>query len=129
MVLTSERKVRKLFIKFAIWNKFPKADNLLKQYPECEMPWQKAFEEASMKNVYSACRWIYNNAKQREVMLDIHFRNNEILATPIKLGYIDDIKFIIKLAPDYQWLEMDNIKEMIEKSTRKEKILALFNQV
>jgi hypothetical protein len=127
MVLTSERKVRKLFIKFAIWNKFSKADNLLKQYPECDMPWQKALEEASMKNMYCACKWIYNNARLRKIVIDIHFRNNEILATPCKLGYSDDVKFIIKLEPEYPWLENENIREMIEHSPRKEKIMALFN--
>lgn len=129
MVLTSERKLRKLFIKFVIWNKLLKADNLLKQYPECNMPWQKALEEASMNNMYSACRWIYNNARLREVVLDIHFRNNEILAKPCKLGYIDEVKLIINLETTYPWLENENIREMIEHSPRKEKIMTLFNQV
>jgi len=129
MVLTSERKLRKLFIKFVIWNKLSKADNLLKQYPECDMPWQKAFEEASMNTSYSACKWIYNNTTVRKVAIDIHFRNNDILAKPCKLGYIDDVKLIINLEPTYPWLENENIREMIEHSPKKEKIMALFNQI
>jgi hypothetical protein len=125
MVLTSERKVRKLFIKFAIWSKYEKVDNLLKQYPECVMPWQKAFEEASMKNAYGACKWIYNSAVNREIMLDIHFRNNEILATSCKLGYLDNIKMICDFDKDYKWLENEYVLAMINSSPRKEKILEI----
>lgn len=126
-MLSSPRKIRKLFIKFVIWNKFAKADNLLTQYPECEMPWQKAFEEASSKNMHSACKWIYTQAKTRLINIDIHFNNNEILDTPCKLGYLDTIKYIINLEPAYPWI--DNISGMIEQSPRKEKIIALIESL
>jgi hypothetical protein len=125
MVLTSEKKIKKLFIKFVIWNKFAKANNLLKQYPEYNMPWQKAFEEASSKNMYIACKWIYNHSKQHLINIDIHFNNNEILATPCKFGNLNDIKFIINLEPTYHWI--DNIQEMVETSPMKKQIFELLS--
>ena len=80
-MLTSPRKVCKLFIKFVVWCKFTKAEALLLHYPECGIiiPWQKAFEEASMQNSYNACKWIYNKSQELNFALDIHFHNDEII--------------------------------------------------
>lgn len=63
-MLTSERKIRKLFIKFLTWNKKNKALNLLETYPECIMPWQKAFESAAGNNAYDICIWILEYLNQ-----------------------------------------------------------------
>jgi hypothetical protein len=125
-MLTSQRKVCKLFIKFVIWNKFAKAEHLLEKYPDCIMPWQKAFEEASSNKSYNACKWIYNKAKLYSIPIDIHYRNNEILLIPCKMDYLDTINMIILLDINYPWLE--TIKPLLEFSKHKDKIIEIIQK-
>lgn len=89
-MLTSERKIRKLFIKFLTWNKKNKALNLLETYPECIMPWQKAFESAAGNNAYDICIWILEYLNQSHSIIptpsnstisriNIHYDDNILL--------------------------------------------------
>jgi hypothetical protein len=126
-MLLSPRKVSKLFIKFVVWNKFAKAEQLLMQYPEYVMPWQKAFEEASANNSYNACKWIYDKAKDLFIQIDIHYKNNEILTIPCKMDYLDTIIMIISWDNNYPWME--TITPLLETSTKKDKIISKINDI
>jgi hypothetical protein len=81
-MLTSERKIRKLFIKFLTWDKKAKAINLLETYPECSMPWQKAFECAASNNAYDICLWILDYLPQTQLnytRINIHYEDDILL--------------------------------------------------
>ncbi len=120
-MLTSERKICKLFIKFVAWNKCSKAEQILARYPEYIMPWQKAFEEAFANKSYNSCKWIYNKANMHAVHIDIHYKNNEIMVLACKMDYLDIINMIIQWDSTYPWLE--HIMPIIETSKYKDKII------
>lgn len=125
-MLTSERKVCKLFIKFIAWNKCSKAEQILARYPEYIMPWQKAFEEAFANKSYNSCKWLYNKAIELSIPIDIHYKNNEIMSLPCKMDYLDIINMIIQWEPNYQWL--DHIIPILETSKYKDKIIDFIQQ-
>lgn len=118
-MLTSERKICKLFIKFLEWDKIDKAANLIQTYPNLAMPWQKAFECASMNYSLRACQWI--NEQHRinvnnddgtgtgtgnntsVVVLDIHFNNDALFVQLVTRGCIDFVKWLVSLEPMYLW--------------------------
>lgn len=78
-MLSSERKIRKLFIKFLTWNKKMKAINLLDTYLECIMPWQKAFESAADNNNFDICLWILEQQSKYSFIIDIHYNDNIVI--------------------------------------------------
>jgi hypothetical protein len=78
-MLTSERKLHKLFIKFVTWNKVEKAMKLLEIHPLIEFPLQKAFEESTRNKSYWSSKWIYSLAILKNVKIDIHYNNDEFL--------------------------------------------------
>jgi hypothetical protein len=102
-MLTSERKLQKLFIKFVEWGKIAKACNLLMKHPELEIPWQKAFEKAGLNKIEHSARWIYEQAKQLGVKVDIHFDYDKLVNYLIlhECRYL--IKWLISLEPNYSW--------------------------
>lgn len=103
-MLTSERKVKKLFIKFLTWMKIKKAENLLKQYPDFNFPWQKALEEAAGKNTFSSCEWIITTATLKyNITLDIHFEDNILYKNASKYRYNDILDILTKTDPIYPW--------------------------
>jgi len=107
-MLTSERKVKKLFIKFLTWMKIEKAKNLLKQYPHIVFPWQKALEEAASRNEFSSCKWIITTATtEYNTPLDIHFEDDIIYKNVSKFRYKDILEFLTKTEPEYNWLEIN----------------------
>ena len=77
--LTSNRKLKKLFIKFIEWDKITKAENLIHSHPELDIPWQKAFENASMNKMKRGAEWIYENANTLGSKINIHFENDKLL--------------------------------------------------
>jgi hypothetical protein len=99
-MLTSERKLCKLFIKFLEWDKIKKAEFLVQTYPNLQMPWQKAFEIAGLNNSFIACKWIYDNTK---VPLDIHFKADALILNLVTRGFTDFIKWLVMLEPIYSW--------------------------
>jgi hypothetical protein len=103
-MLTSERKVKKLFIKFLTWMKIDKAKNLLKQYPDIIFPWQKALIEAAGKNSFNSCRWIITTAiTEYNTPLDIHFEDNILYKNASKYRYKDMLEILTTTEPDYDW--------------------------
>ena len=70
-MLSSPRKVSKLFIKFLKWGKIDKANYLLTQYPEYELPYQKAFQESYENKCLNSCKWIYEYCIQNNVEFKI----------------------------------------------------------
>lgn len=103
-MLTSERKVKKLFIKFLTWMKIEKAKKLLKQYPHIIFPWQKALEEAASKNEFSSCKWIITTAIiQYNTPLDIHFENDIIYKNASKFHYKTMLDILTTTEPEYPW--------------------------
>jgi hypothetical protein len=72
-MLTSPRKICKLFIKFVIYGKYTKAETLLQHYPEYSsiIPWQKAFTEALQQQAYNVCNWIIEKSEILHFTLDI----------------------------------------------------------
>ena len=89
-MLSSERKIKKLFIKFLTWNQIKKAINLVNVYPDCIMPWQKAFESAAGNNAYDICIWILEYLNQSHSIIptpsnstisriNIHYDDNILL--------------------------------------------------
>ena len=89
-MLSSERKIGKLFIKFLTWNKKKKAINLLDTYPECIMPWQKAFESTADNNMFDICIWIleqqitFNFTINRDYIENTLYTKLENMATMFK---------------------------------------------
>ena len=100
-MLTSTRKLHKLFIKFIEWGKIAKAEKLILQHPNLEMPWQKAFENAVMNKMIQGARWIYENSIHHGVHIDIHRENNKLMNYLLKQDC--DCDYVIKW---YQTLEM-----------------------
>lgn len=103
-MLTSERKLQKLFIKFIEWGKVAKAANLILSHPELEIPWQKAFEKAALNNEERGAGWIYESASKLGIKIDIHFENDKLLNYLTLQNYQYFIKWIIALEPNYPWL-------------------------
>jgi len=103
-MLTSPRKIYKLFIKFTTWNKYSKAENLLKMYPEYIMPWQKAFEEAARNKSYSACNWLFITSKTLGILINIHYNNDELILDVFRNGYLDSASMICSWDKEYPWL-------------------------
>lgn len=105
-MLTSERKLQKLFIKFIEWGKVAKAANLTLSHPELEIPWQKAFEKAALNNEERGARWIYERVSTSTlgIKIDIHFENDKLLNYLTLQDYQYFIKWIIALEPTYPWL-------------------------
>ena len=125
-MLSSPRKICKLFIKFTSWNKCSKAEHLITQYPECIMPWQKAFEEAVQNKSYSACNWLYTKAKDNNITIDIHFQNDKFILELCKYGYLDNITMIIQWDKEYQWLA--KLASILETLHNKERIVDIIKQ-
>ena len=78
-MLSSHRKIQKLFIKHLMWNRVKKAEELLTTYPDCCMPWQKAFEESAMNDSFEICIWIMNQRSIYNFEIDIHYNNDELI--------------------------------------------------
>jgi hypothetical protein len=126
-MLSSPRKIAKLFIKFVMWGNVMKAEKLLLEYPECVMPWQKAFEEASKNKSISACRWLVKNAQLHDNVIDIHYKNDEVIDIPCKFGYLDTLREIISWDKAYPWYDV--IIERIANSPYKDKFDRLLNEI
>jgi hypothetical protein len=60
-MLTSLRKLQKLFIKFIEWGQLAKAEAIIRNNPDLEIPWQKAFVSAVMNNMERSARWVIEN--------------------------------------------------------------------
>ena len=88
-MLTSEKKIHKLFIKFISWNKINKCSKLLATYPaiSATLPWQKAFEETFRNKQYNACIWIMQQKALYDFEIDVYFNNNELTSTLEKDNY------------------------------------------
>ena len=102
-MLTSERKLQKLFIKFIEWGKITKAENLITLHPELEIPWQKAFESAAMNKMQCGVEWIYTRANQQNIEINIHFDNDKLLNYMILQGCRYIIKWLILQDSAYPW--------------------------
>lgn len=102
-MLTSERKLQKLFIKFIEWGHVIKAENLIKLHSELEIPWQKAFESATMNKMERGAIWIYDLACKRGVKIDIHFDNDKLLNYLILQDCRYFLKWLIGLESNYPW--------------------------
>ena len=62
-----------------MWNRIQKAEELLTTYPDCCMPWQKAFEESAKNNSFEVCIWIMNNCSIYNFNIDIHYNNDQLI--------------------------------------------------
>jgi len=102
--LSSNRKLKKLFIKFIEWDKITKAENLIHLHPELDIPWQKAFENAAMNKMKRGAEWIYENANKLGSKINIHFENDKLLNYLVVQECQYFIKWFISLEPDYPWL-------------------------
>lgn len=80
IMLTSERKVKKLFIKFLTWNKINKAISLIAKYPEIIMPWQKAFESTFGNNDFDTCIWILQKQSIYNFEINIHYDDDIVIS-------------------------------------------------
>jgi hypothetical protein len=78
-MLSSHSKIQKLFIKHLMWNRIKKAEKLLTAYPDCCMPWQKAFEESAKNNSFEVCIWIMNQRLIYNFEINIHYNNDELI--------------------------------------------------
>lgn len=125
-MLSSPRKICKLFIKFTSWNKCSKAENLIKMYPEYIMPWQKAFEEASLNKSYSACNWLYLQSINYGFTINIHYKNDKLIIDLCKYGYLDNIIMVIKWDKEYHWIE--KLTTILETLHNKDKIIELIQK-
>ena len=122
-MLTSERKLHKLFIKFIEWGQVAKAENLILSHPELEVPLQKAFERASLNKEERGAGWIYERGRKLGIKIDIHFDNNKLLNYLILQECQYFIKWLIALEPNYPWLS--NITQETLSRARKD-ILAIY---
>jgi len=122
-MLTSERKLQKLFIKFIEWGQLSKAENLILSHPGLEIPWQKAFERAALNKEIRGAELIYERASKLGIKIDFHFDNNKLLNYLILQECQYFIKWLMSLEPDYQWLS--NISSETLSRSRKD-ILAIY---
>lgn len=107
-MLTSERKLQKLFIKFIEWGKITKAENLMALNPKLEIPWQKAFESAGMNRNMHGVEWIYkrvshNCYSNHDIRINIHFDNDKLMNYMILHGCRYIIKWLISQDSTYPW--------------------------
>lgn len=102
-MITSKRKLQKLFIKFIEWEKITKAENLVELHPELVIPWQKAFECAAMNKMNRGMEWIYTRANQQNIKINIHFDNDKLLNYMILQGCRYIIKWLISKDLSYPW--------------------------
>ena len=102
-MLTSERKLCKLFIKFIEWGKIAKAENLMQLNPELEFPLQKAFESAALNKMERGAGWTYELACKLSVKIDIHFDNDKLVNYLAIQECRSFIKWLLALEPNYQW--------------------------
>lgn len=102
-MLTSERKLQKLFIKFVEWGKIKKANQLMQSHPNLIIPWQKAFECAAMNQMLRGAEWVYNQAKCNGLDIDTHFENDKLLNHLILQQSMYFIKWLLALEPNYPW--------------------------
>lgn len=120
-MLSSPRKIQKLFIKFTAWRKMHKAMNLLTTYPEIIMPWEKAFIEAIQNKAYNSIVWLYKEALSRGIILDIHYNHDHLYQEFCKLGYIQMIEWLFSCDTTYKWNETATI--LIENSPNRMRIM------
>ena len=110
-MLTSPRKLQKLFIKFISWGLIPKAQNLLNQYPTLEIPWQKAFEETLINRyIYiNAVEWILEKSLEQGFIINPHIDNDKIMKQLILSEKMECIRWLIKITKinneTYPWKE------------------------
>ena len=102
-MLTSERKLQKLFIKFVEWGKITKAENLIQTHPELEIPWQNAFERAGLNKIERSAGWIFERASKLGLKIDIHFDNDKLLNYLVLQECRYFIKWLVALEPNYSW--------------------------
>jgi len=74
----SDKKIKKLFIKFISWNKIEKTKKLIEQNLHIIMPWQKAFEETFKNRYIITLLWILEQQNIYNFTINIHFNNNEL---------------------------------------------------
>jgi len=103
-MLTSQRKLQKLFIKFIEWGKLVKVEKLMQIHPELEIPWQKAFESAALNRNSRGAEWIYERATPLGLQIDIHFDKDKLINYLVVLDNRCLIKWLIGLEPNYPWI-------------------------
>lgn len=125
-MLSSPRKIQKLFIKFTTWGKLDKAQNLLITYPDIAMPWEKAFIEAIVNKSYGSVKWLYENALALDIHLDIHYNYDQLYQDWCKNGYMYYVEWLIKCDIIYPWRETASI--LLENCYYKQKILDILHK-
>jgi hypothetical protein len=124
-MLTSERKICKLFIKFLEWDKIEKATNLITMYPNLQAPWQKAFERAAINKMDRGSKWTYEYANKLGLKIDIHFENDKLINYLILQECRYFIKWLISIEPNYPWLNKITSENILHS---KKDILEILNE-
>lgn len=116
-MLSSPRKISKLFIKFLKWGKIDKTILLIQKYPDLILPYEKAFLESFDNKVLRSCKWIYEYCLEHHLELNIKNIIN-ICIYACETRNWDFVKLIIDNNQSYNWkniiLDAIENKKLIE---------------
>lgn len=114
-MLTSPRKLKKLFIKFVSWGAIQKAKNLIELHPLLDLPLQKAFEESLLNSCIRSAVWIIEIAHAKGVIIDIHGNDDNLMKQLVSSEKVEQIRWLIKFTRDVeticQWRDRLNLEE------------------